>query len=98
MEPPVIPEDTSFKGCWAQLARDRGLPEDPEALMPPTTVAQARRVALEIFSWGCRHQELTRRRLKKLALGRAPKLVFIDPGLPRLEQTETIYQPPGRLF
>lgn len=66
MDEPVIPDDTSFKGCWEQLARDRRLPADPDALLPPTTVAQARRIGMEIFSWGLRHQESTRRRLDQL--------------------------------
>ena len=64
--PPVVPADTSFRGCWEQLVRDRGLPEDPLALLPPTTMAEARRAAMEIFSWGGRHQELTRRRCERL--------------------------------
>jgi hypothetical protein len=63
---PALPADTSFKGCWEQLVRDRGLPADPEALIPPTTVAQARRDALEVFSWGLRHQTMMRRRLDHL--------------------------------
>lgn len=46
---------TNFQDCWREYVRRRRLPPDPLAAMPPQTVAQARRDALEFFSQGAVH-------------------------------------------
>jgi hypothetical protein len=57
---------TCFKACWDEYARKKFLPADPDAPMPRRTVAQARREALEFFSWGLVHGERERRRYAEI--------------------------------
>ena len=65
---------TDFKSQWEAFAFERRLDLCPTK-WHVFTRDELRRVALEFFSWGCRHQAHTQRRLEQLLPGQPGRQV-----------------------